>query len=120
MINQTAASSDNYGIFEIERHIHSVESWFGVAVTPVGETHVADRLGVGVVAFQIDAGNNNWGSWLQILGSNDTPTRTASIYFDPHRLQIEAAERTATYFIQLAEGASGDAGLGRLAAAGAA
>jgi hypothetical protein len=102
---------DNYRIFEIERHLHSYESWFGDAITAVSGTHEADRIGVGVNAFQIDAGNNTWGSWLQILGSSDTPARTGNLYFDLHRVQIVAAERTAEYFIQIAKGDSGAAGL---------
>ena len=109
MIGSTS-NPNNYGIFEIERHLHNVESWYETAATPSGETHVADRIGNGGGAFQIDAGNDDWGTWLQILGSSDTPARTGNVYFDVHRVQIEAAERTATYFIQFTKGDSGAAG----------
>lgn len=102
---------DNYGIKEIERHLHSNERWFGAAITPSGETHVADRIGVGVVAFQIDAGNNTWGNWLQVLGSSDTPADAGKLYFDGHKIEIVAAERTETYFIQFSAGATAAAGL---------
>lgn len=100
-----------YRTHEIERHLHSNERWFGAAVTPSGETHVADRLGVGIVAFLIDAGNNTWGSWLQILGSSDTPAEGTNAYMDIHRLLITNAERNATYFLQLGIGATGQAAL---------
>jgi hypothetical protein len=103
--------TNNYGIYETERHLHSNERWYGAAVTPSGETHVADRIGVGVVAFQIDAGNNNWGSWLQVLGSSDTPADAGGLYFDGHRIQISAAERTAVYFIQFSAAETAAAGL---------
>lgn len=64
-------------------------------------------------ATQLDtpAGNRDWGSWVQILGSSDTPARTSQLYFDPHELVIVAAERTSAYFIQIARGTSGAAGL---------
>ena len=97
-------------VVEIERHIHSAGSWFGEAAVPVGETHVADRIGDGIQPFQLDAGNTTWGSWVQILGSSDTPARAGQLYFDPHEIVITATERAGTYFIQFARGASGDAG----------
>jgi hypothetical protein len=95
---------------ETERHFHSYESWFGLASVPVGEVHRADRLGVGVAPFVIDAANNDWGAWLQILGSADTPARAGDVKFDLHRLVFTNAERNAPYFLQIAYGASGDAG----------
>lgn len=98
------ADSLGYRIGEIERHFHHWERWLGKAVTPSGETHVADKLGVGVLAFQIDAGNNDWGAWTQILGSADTPVIAGSVKFDFHRLMITATERSAYSFIQFAFG----------------
>lgn len=100
-----------YKVEEIERHFHSYESWYGAAVTPSGETHVADRIGQGVTTFQIDAGNNDWGQWVQVLGSNDTPARTGEVKFDFHRLAITATERNEVYFVQIALGDSGAAAL---------
>lgn len=95
---------------EIERHLHSSGSWFGAAVTPSGEIHIADRLGPGVVALQIDAGNLDWGSWVQILGSGDTPARVDQLFFDPHEMVISGTEHTTTYFVQITRGDSGAAG----------
>lgn len=102
-----------YKVHEIEKHLHSSGSWFEVAGTPSGETHVADRIGTvgGGGAFQIDAGNNTWGAWVQVLGSADTPARTSQLFFDPHELVITSTERAATYFIQIGRGASGAAAL---------
>jgi len=100
-----------YRVAEIERHFHSAGSWFEKATTPSGETHVADSIGDGAGAFQLDAGNDDWGTWVQILGSSDTPARTGRLYFDPHEILIESTERIATYFIQFARGDSGAAGL---------
>jgi len=100
-----------YKVAEIERHLHSGARWFESAATPDGEVHVADRIGSGGGAFQIDAGDNDWGSWIQILGSEDTPVGSGNAYFDPHQFIVEGAERAATYFIQITRGASGADGL---------
>lgn len=100
-----------YRVHEIERHLHSSASWFGLAVTASGETHVADRIGAGVNPFRIDAGNDTWGAWVQILGSSDTPARAAQLYFDPHLMIVKDTESAAVYFIQIARGTSGDAAL---------
>lgn len=97
-------------VVEIERHLHSAGSWFGVAAVPNGEIHVADRIGTATSPLQIDAGNNTWGTWTQILGSSDTPARTGQLYFDPHEMAIVATEKAGTYFIQFARGTSGAAG----------
>ena len=98
-----------YRVGEIERHLHSYESWFGAAVAPSGETHVADRIGTTQTAFQADAGNDTWGSWVQVLGSSDTPARTDQVKYDLHRFEFVTAERTGTHFIQVAFGDSGAA-----------
>lgn len=100
-----------YRVGEIERHLHSGGRWFETASVPNGEIHVADSIGSGGGAFQMDAGNNTWGNWVQILGSSDTPTVVGKAYFDPHQFIIEDTERAATYFIRMARGDSGAAGL---------
>jgi hypothetical protein len=100
-----------YRVHEIERHIHSAGRWFGKATTASGEDHVADRIGSNNGSFQLDAGNNDWGAWVQILGATDTPADAGKVYFDPHELVITAAERTAAYYIQIGRGASGAAAL---------
>lgn len=94
-------------IHEIETHLHSVERWVGVAASPSGETHVADAIGAGISSFQLDAGNNTWGSWVQLLGSGDTPILTGRQKFDPHQLLITAIEHINTvYIIQVGYGES--------------
>jgi hypothetical protein len=100
-----------YRVHEIERHFHSYERWVEQAAVPVGETHVADVIGTGNGAFRCDAGNDDWGVWMHILGSSDTPIIAGSAKFDPHRITVEATERDATYFIQFAFGTSGAAAL---------
>lgn len=95
-----------YRIGEVERHFHSNERWYGVAATP-SDTHKADQIAAGIVAFEIDAGNAVYGSWVQILGSADTAQK-----WDLHRLFFTYAERASQiHFVQFSFGASGDAGI---------
>jgi hypothetical protein len=102
-----------YRIAEIERHLHSYERWLGLAASPSAETHRADQIsGVAIPApFVIDAGNNAWGLWVQVLGSADTPVISGSAYYDFHRLAIVNIERSFHYFVQVALGASAAAAL---------
>jgi len=104
-----AVNSLGYKVHEIEKHFHNWERWYGKAVTANGEIHVADTLIQGAVTpFQIDAGNLDWGAWVQILGSSDTPTNVGGTYtkYDVHSIQVVANERANPYFIQFAFGAT--------------
>lgn len=98
-------------VVEVEVHLHSYERWFETAASANGEIHVADRIGSGSGAFRVDADNDDWGGWVQILGSSDTPADTGKVKYDLHRLLIGATERNATYFLQIAYGSSGAAAL---------
>jgi len=53
------SNSLSYRTHEAERHLHSGARWFETAAVPAGETHVADAMGDGAGAFQIDAGNDD-------------------------------------------------------------
>ena len=101
-----------YLIDEIHYHLHSYERWFEVAGTPTG-THKADRIGTvgGAGVFVIDAGNDDWGTWVQLLGADDTPDDGVAAMYDLHRLEVSAAERNEIYFVQIGYGASGAAAL---------
>lgn len=101
-----------YRVNEIERHHHSYERWFEAAAVPDGEIHVADRVCEGGGAFQANAGNDNWGSWLQILGSADTPEIAGSDLFDLRRIVLlEHQRNNARHCIQIGFGLSGAAAL---------
>ena len=61
-----------------------------------------------VAPFQIDAGNDTWSSWLQVVGSSDTPVQTGMVKFDFHELEIVAREKNnVTYKFQIGCDASG-------------
>jgi len=100
-----------YELAEVEYHFHHYSRWFELASVPAAETHRADAAGLGAGAFQIDAGNNTWGSWVQILGSSDTPVATGSAYFDMHEILVTATEKNFLYVLQIGFGASGAAAL---------
>lgn len=96
-----------YKVHEIETHAHHYDKLVGLAASPSGETNRADRITDNVAAFQIDAGNNTWGSWVQILGSADTPVQAGMAYFDfDNILVIDHERNSAAYFIQFVEGES--------------
>jgi hypothetical protein len=102
----------------IEEHFHGDERWYGKAKTADGEIHVADLISLYtktsfvIAPFQLDAGDDGWGAWVQLLGSSDTPMEVGKTKFDFHKMLIVAAEQTlAQTFIQIASGTSGAAGL---------
>lgn len=97
-----------YKVSEIERHLHSGGRWYETASVPTA-THIADRIGDGAGPFQIDAGNDDWGSWVQIFGPDDMTA--GKVYFDPHCMIVKDAQESDTYFIQIGRGASGASAL---------
>ena len=98
------ADSLSYRIHKIDQHFHVSEKWFGKATIPDGTAHVADRIGPSIAAFRLTTGNNTWGSWVQILGSTDTPVVAGRVYYDPHRMHINATNDNVTFFVQFTRG----------------
>ena len=97
----------------LELHQHSHERWFGAAAVANGEIHVADSILTVKVPFVVDAGDDTWGAWVQILGSSDTPAIVGSTKFDSHRFNFTAFEtNNSVHGVQVAAGDSGAAGLG--------
>ena len=95
-----------YRVHEIERHIHTREKWFGLASSPSGETHRADRMAGGISPFTLTAGNDDFGSWVQILGSDDTPVEIDMEYWDAHRFIVTSTTSTNIFVVQLVAGES--------------
>jgi hypothetical protein len=106
------ADSLAYRVAGVDRHLHSRERWFGAAAVPNAEIHVADSILTSSTTLQCDAGNDTWGSWLQVLGSSDTPAIAGMVYFDPHMALVTVIERDSSiHKIQIAGGTSGAAAL---------
>jgi len=97
-----------YRVHEIEKHFHNREKWFGAAVTPSGETHVADRMAGGVSPFTLTAGNDDFGAWVQILGSSDTPVQSGMAKFDAHRFLVTSTNSTSPFIVRVVGGESAD------------
>ena len=97
----------NAEITEIEHHFHNWDRRYGLAAAPSGETHRMDGIGPGVLPFVMTAGNNTWGTWVQVVGSNDT-----SKIYDLHNFLVSASQHvSAAYYIQVAFGATAAGGL---------
>lgn len=95
-------------VVEIEKHLHNREKWFGAATVPVGETHVADRAGGGISPFELTTGNDDFGTWVQIIGSDDTPVSSGFTKMDAHRAIVVDTDSTNMFIIQIATGESAD------------
>jgi hypothetical protein len=102
------SNSLGYKIEEIERHIHGQEKWLGLAASPSGETHRADEMDGSIQPFQLVSGNNDFGPWLQVLGSSDTPIKSGNLFFDAHRYLVTSTNSTSPFIIQAVEGESAD------------
>lgn len=101
-----------YKVHENERHHHHWDRRMGLAAVPNGEIHRADSIIDNVEPFQANAGNDAWGTWLQVLGSSDTPIDGTNAFYDFHIINLVAVQRAnATHLIQIGLGASGAAAL---------
>lgn len=95
---------------QVERHLHSVKRYLCAAVIPDGTVHVADKIS-SVVApntatgFTVISGNNDWGNWVQILGSSDTPILNSMLSFDLLDIFITNSSTINTlYLLQISFG----------------
>ena len=95
-----------YRVEEIEKHLHNREKWFGAAAVAVGETHIADRMDGAIGEFILTAGNNDFGAWIQVLGSDDTPVTAGMAKFDGHRILVIDTNSTSPFIVQIASGES--------------
>lgn len=85
--------------WETEHHFHNAQLGFGVAAVPAGETHIADRVGTGAAGAEagplvLDAGNDDWGTWTQVMGSSDTPPSEipTATHYDMRFLKVVNSE----------------------------
>ena len=101
---------------EVEHHLHSWERWLCIANAPTG-THKADTVIAAEAIpawapFIVDAGNDAFGGWIQLLGSGDTPVQADKLFFDLHRLILTSVERDRSkHILQIGYGADGPGAL---------
>jgi hypothetical protein len=79
-------------VVEIETHVHSNECWFGKNASPTPEVTEATKNRL--TTFQVDSGNNDFGTAICILGTGDTPCEMGKQYFDFNEILVTASERT--------------------------
>jgi len=111
ILNQTITPTINEMALEVsetEHHLHNYEKWLGLADSPVGEIHRADRMGPGILPFTLTAGNLTWGPWMQVLGSEDTPIQAGKTKYDFHRAMITDTTSTDPFIIQIINGESAE------------
>jgi hypothetical protein len=89
---------------EVEKHFHNNEIWFGDAASPDAGVHEADRESL--TAFQVDAGNNTWGTAICVLGTSDTPVVSGMTKYDCHKVLITTTERTVLTYLRFTFGTS--------------
>lgn len=101
-------------IVEVEHHLHNYERWMGALSSPTGETDIASNdftaAGYGVFAVSTGASAYQYGSWVQILGSNDTPVIPGMAKFDLHRIEPDggSTSNSVDFRIQIAFGGDTD------------
>ncbi len=91
-------------IAEAEHHLHNNEVWFGDAASPDAGVHEADRESL--TSFQVDAGDNTWGTAICVLGTSDTPVATGMTKWDCHKVIITATERAVLTYLRFTFGTS--------------
>ncbi len=92
--------------YSTQNHLHNHEKWLGAAVVASGETHVADRLGPGINPFALLSGNDAYGSWVQVLGSSDSPIQSGMTKIDARRILVTTTNSTTTFAVQFVVGES--------------
>ncbi len=97
-----------YEAWRVDKHIHAHEKWMGVAAIPNPETHVADRMGPGIVPFALLTGNDAFGNWVQVMGSSDSPIQSGKTLMDAHRAIITTTDSTEAFLVQFVIGESAD------------
>jgi len=83
LIDQTPVLEE---VHELSCHWHNWELFGGLAVVPDGETHRCDWDSM--EPFRMVPGNDTYGDWVQVLGSEDTPVRSGALEYDMDRIMI--------------------------------
>ena len=81
---------------------HARSLWRG-AKAGADETNAMDDT---LTAFQVDSGNDTWGTALCIVGSGDTPISAGNTQFEICHILFSEAEQAEFYKLRLAWGAT--------------
>lgn len=90
---------------ETKEHAHSYERWFGSDGSTGGSL-------TSMLPYTATCASSQYGDWLAVLDADDTPARTGSLYYDPHRIFVTAVSMNTTlYRMQMGYGATGAAAI---------
>ena len=93
----------------VDHHFHNIERWFGKKAVPVAGVNEMDNV---LTPFQIDSGNNAYGTGICVIGSGDTPVLAGKTKFDIHKILIVNTERAnEPYKLRITWGATEAAGV---------
>lgn len=93
-----------YRIHEVERHFHSMERWVGKKGTQTATDWADDVL----TPFVAISGSDDYGGDTDdealVLGTDDTPIITGSVYYDLHRVLIIDVDHSTPYKLRIVYG----------------
>lgn len=92
-------------VFEIDKHFHNVERWCGQVGGWNGTATDDSADPTSLTPFQIDAGNDDFGSGLIIMGTEDSPIQSGMTKWDPHRIEVHGTERNVAHRLRVSWGA---------------
>ena len=113
--DQLTTTNDNVSdvytdVVEILGESNASEFWFGSDPSPIGEASIATQSSM--TAFQINAGNDDYGDWVQIIGSDDTPIMSNTDDFHVHDYIVTDWQRNnKLHKIQVSFSDTGDGGI---------
>lgn len=89
----------------LEKHHHNFEYWFGLHPSFQEGVDCGSRDSMN--PYIMTSGNDDYGDWLCILGSNDTPVIAGKTRYDPHRaIYFDADQKETVHRIQVVAAAN--------------
>lgn len=80
---------------EIDTHFHVQERWLGAGAS------------TGMAGYSLTSGNDDWGSWVTLLDTGDTPIIAGRTAFDFRRVLFTVQDTAAVHRMQIGWGATG-------------
>lgn len=83
-----------YRVHEIEKHFHGREFWWGSDGSPDETTAIDANVDTPFVAV---SGNDDWGTAISIMGTNDVPANAGDVRYDAHFILVVDTDHTTPY-----------------------
>lgn len=91
----------NKKFYGLEHHIHNIERWYGIVPSPTS-AHTASSASMS--PFVSTAGDDAYGNWTRIFGSNDLPAFDKNAKVDAHDIlviDVDVAADATTHRTQI-------------------